>query len=124
MQDIHIFSLSINRKEKFLLEAETNFLMASSHEDLGSTGKFLANRRRLSSIFTSRAAARSSRGFRCCPCWEDVFLGNFRCWPCWEDDFLFLCLQIDILLVGKTIFVSLFSSSHAIQYLLLLVHFF
>ena len=47
-------------------------------------------------VFTSRAAARSSRGFRCCPCWEDVFLGNFRCWPCWEDDFLFLCLQIDI----------------------------
>ena len=47
-------------------------------------------------LFTSRVAARSSRGFRCCPCWEDVFLGNFRCWPCWEDDFLFLCLQIDI----------------------------
>ena len=75
-------------------------------------------------LFTSRVVARSSKGFRCCPCWEDVFLGNFRCWPCWEDDFLFLCLQIDILLVGKTIFVSLFSSSHAIQYLLLLVHFF
>ena len=56
------------------------------------------------SLFTSRVAARSSRGFRCCSCWEDDFLGNFRCCSCWGDDFLFLCLQIEIFLVGKTIF--------------------
>ena len=58
----------------------------------------------VSMIFTSRVAARSSRGFRCCSCWGDDFLGKIRCCSCWGDDFLFLCLQIEIILVGKTIY--------------------
>ena len=41
------------------------------------------------SIFTSRAAARSSKAFRWFLTWGDVFLGKIRWFLTWGDDFLF-----------------------------------
>ena len=53
--------------------------------------------RKEAQIFTSRAAARSSKAFRWFPCWGDVFLGNFRWFPCWGDDFLFfVCIWLHL----------------------------
>ena len=52
----------------------------------------------VSMIFTSRVAARSSRGFRCC--------------SCWEDDFLFYVCKLKYFLLGRQILVfNILSSS-------------
>ena len=40
-------------------------------------------------LFTSRAAARSSKAFRWFLTWGDVFLGKIRWFLTWGDDFLF-----------------------------------
>ena len=40
-------------------------------------------------LFTSRAAARSSKAFRWFLSWEDVFLSKIRWFLSWEDGFLF-----------------------------------